>query len=142
MSRYAVDACFLIKSFVAEQYSDEVRAFVGQGYSHEFVIPDLFFPEVTNVLWKKVRRQELDAEQATYVLSQLLLLELEVLPTRPLMEFALELSLRFGCSVYDATYFAAAAQASCQLITADRRFFNALADSELAMHILWIGDMS
>jgi predicted nucleic acid-binding protein len=139
VSRYAVDACFLIKCFITEEYTDEVTMFAE--HDHELIVPDLFFPEVTNVLRKKVRRSELDADEARFALAQLLLLDLEVLSTSPLMEFALELSLRFNCSVYDATYFAVAAQASCPLITADKRFYNALRDSELGMHILWIEDV-
>ena len=61
MSLYVVDASVVIKWFVPEIHSDAARRLMSG--PHEYFSPDLLFPEVGNVIWKKVRRGELTADQ-------------------------------------------------------------------------------
>jgi predicted nucleic acid-binding protein len=136
MNRFTVDASFFIKCFVQEIHSDTVLAFLSQG--HELIVPDLFFTEITNVLWKKVQRHQMETDDVQYALELLLQMDFIVLPTKPLVDLALEISLHHGCSAYDATYLAAAIESSSFLVTADRRFYNMLKNSAYAPHLLWV----
>jgi predicted nucleic acid-binding protein len=44
-------------------------------------------------------------------------------------------------SVYDCTYLAMAIQEDCRLVTADRRFYDALKNGPFASRLLWVGDL-
>ncbi|MEH2024315.1 type II toxin-antitoxin system VapC family toxin [Nostoc sp.] len=55
MRRYVLDASVAIKWFVLEVHSDKARRLLTSNYT--FLVPDFFFAEVANVLWKRVRRQ-------------------------------------------------------------------------------------
>jgi predicted nucleic acid-binding protein len=46
----------MLKWFLPEVHSDAARALLDP--AHEFVVPDLLFPEVANAIWKKARRSE------------------------------------------------------------------------------------
>jgi hypothetical protein len=61
VSLFVVDAGVVIKWFVPEIHSDATRRLLSE--PHEYFSPDLLSPEVGNVIWKKVRRGELTAEQ-------------------------------------------------------------------------------
>ncbi|MFQ5904436.1 MAG: type II toxin-antitoxin system VapC family toxin, partial [Candidatus Binatia bacterium] len=56
--RYVVDASVVIKLFVDEDLSEAARKLL-EGMASpepdEFFVPDLLFPECSNVLWKYVR---------------------------------------------------------------------------------------
>lgn len=137
MSRFIVDACVAVKWMVAEEHSVAALRFAQS--DAELLVPDLFFPEVGNVLWKKVVRGQLDAEDARLALAALLALEsIESHAMRPLAQSAIELSLQLGCSVYDGVYLALAVREDCPLVTADRKFFNTLQNTPLAGRLLWI----
>jgi predicted nucleic acid-binding protein len=139
MNRFAVDASFFLKCLVQEEHSDTAITFLSQG--HELIVPDLFFTEITNVLWKKVQRHQMEADDVQYALELLLQLDFVVLPSKPLVALALEISLHHGCSAYDATYLSAAIESSCPLVTADGRFYNKLKNTAYAFHLLWVEDV-
>ena len=57
-----VDASVIVKWFVPEVHSAAARKWLDA--SHDYIAPDLMFPEVGNTLWKKVREGELAPEDA------------------------------------------------------------------------------
>ena len=58
-----VDANVVIKWHVAEVHSDAALRWLGDDVP-ALHVPDLVFPEVGNILWKKVRRGDLTGEEA------------------------------------------------------------------------------
>jgi len=84
----------------------------------DLLAPDLIFPELGNVLWKKVARRELSPAEGREVLSALDRVPLVVAPSRPLAAAALEIALAHGRTVYDAIYVALAVASDCALVTA------------------------
>ncbi|RKZ77841.1 MAG: PIN domain nuclease [Candidatus Parabeggiatoa sp. nov. 1] len=136
MNCYVTDASFLIKCIVPEEHSSTVIAFALKGY--ELIVPDLFYPETANILWKKARCGEMQKDEVWQALNQLQLLELTVISNKSLMDLATDIALSQGCSVYDGTYLAAAIKQDCPLVTADRRFYNNLKNGQYASHFLWI----
>ncbi len=71
-------------------------------------------------------------------LRDLLAVAFEVHPSQPLVADALAVSLLCGCSVYDGVYLVLAERQDCRLITADRRFVNAMQASGRSERIVWI----
>ena len=136
MSLYVVDANVAVKWFVPEHLSDEATRLLDD--RHELACPDLLWPELGNVLWKKARAGQLTAQEAARIVQALDEFPLTVFPSRLVLEGALEIALGTGRSVYDSVYVALAVALECPLVTADERLVNSLAGSALAAHVVWI----
>lgn len=128
--RAVVDASVAVKLFVPENHSAEAHALFAQFASEqdaELIVPDLFFIECANVIWKWVRRLAYPADDARAHLHDLGNLGLTAIPTEILAEDALEIAIRHSVTAYDACYVAAAAQLGVPFVTADRKLVAALA---------------
>ncbi|MBN4004621.1 type II toxin-antitoxin system VapC family toxin [Nostoc sp. LPT] len=136
MSQYVLDASIAIKWFIPEVYSDAARRLVTN--NHTFLVPDFFFPEVGNVLWKRVRSGEDTAENARQTLTDLNAVPVEVYLSQPLMPLALDIAIQSDRAVYDSLYLAFAITQQCQMVTADEKFYNALKTSSYASNLLWV----
>nr|MBC8360243.1 type II toxin-antitoxin system VapC family toxin [Candidatus Desulfatibia profunda] len=139
MKRLVLDASVAAKWYLEEQYSD--AAFQLASREPEWVIPDLFFAEMGNVFWKKVRGGEMDEADAKEALTDLLSFGFKQRETRALTPYALELAVEFQCSVYDGLYLAVAIDENCPLITADQKFYRIFSKTALGEHLLWIEDL-
>lgn len=138
MRRLALDASVAIKWVVQEVYTEAAVRLAESGYS--WVIPDLFHAEIGNVLWKKVRRDEITERDALKALDLLLSLEMTVRETRALLPYALRIALQFHCTVYDAVYLSVAVGENCPLVTADQRLYHTFSQTPLGRHLLWVED--
>ena len=139
MTSLVVDASVAAKWFLPEVHSEEALRLLETPY--RLLVPDLLYLEVGNTLWKRVVNSEIAAEQAVDIAGVLESLPLASFPDRPLMAAALDIACRTGRTVYDSVYLALATQQNCRLVTADRRFFNALSKTPLKTSILWVGDI-
>lgn len=137
MSQYVVDANVVAKWFVPEQLSEEALRLLDG--THDLASPDLLWPEIGNVLWKKSRAGQLTALEAVRIVQALDKCPLTVFPTRLVLEGALEIALDTGRSVYDSVYLALAVALQCRLVTADERLVNSLAGSPLSSQVMWVG---
>lgn len=127
-----LDASAGIKMFLREQESQEVRQFIAEALQDEKIsvfVPDLFFAECANVLWKGVRRGEYTANTARRNLSDLRQMDLPSTPSVDLMERALQLACQCGISAYDGCYAALAELRDIPLLTADQRLVGLLANT-------------
>ena len=97
MSLYVVDASVVIKWFVPEIHSDAARRLLSA--PHEYFSPDLLFPEVGNVIWKKVRRGELTVDQGERLTADISTVAVETVPTRGLLVDAHTLAVDDGLTV-------------------------------------------
>jgi predicted nucleic acid-binding protein len=115
--------------FTSEAFSTEASALLDRNRRSEinFLVPDLFWPEVGNVLCKAVRRQACNLDEARIALTTLQEQSLLTVSAAGLMKSALDIAARYGCSVYDCVYVALAVTSHCQLVTADEKLANALA---------------
>ena len=137
MSLYVVDANVVAKWFVPEPLSEEAVRLLDE--KHELASPDLLWPEIGNVLWRKARAGQLSGQEAARIVRALDQFPLRVFPSRLVLEGALEIALGTGRSVHDCVYVALAVALECRLVTADERLVNALAAGSLASHVMWVG---
>ena len=139
MTTLVVDASVAAKWFLPEVHSDDALRLLDT--PSRLLVPDLLYPEVGNTLWKRAGKKELSMEQAVEIIGALEALPLTQFPTRPLMAAAIDIACRTGRTVYDSVYLALAAHHDCRLVTADRRFINALRKTPLETSLLWVGDI-
>jgi predicted nucleic acid-binding protein len=114
------------EELLASSRRDEVR----------FLVPDLFWVELANALWKAVRRAEMSSDNAASAMSFMRDLGIATLPSLDLVPQALDLAITHSRTVYDSLYVALAIQSDSELITADERLANALA---ARFPVKWLG---
>ena len=134
-----VDASVGIKLFLAEEGSDAADALFAQLAQlppARFYVPDLFYSECANILWKYVRRFGYPAGNARQDVADLLALRLQTVSTADVLAPALALALQYDITAYDACYAALAQQLDLPLVTADSPLRRKLAGSGIAIHIL------
>lgn len=131
MSAYVVDASIGIKLFLDEEYAEDVERLFDAGAT--LLVPDLFFIECTNILWKRVARGLYPQADAAANIAELTHLRLPTTPTTALMNRAFELACQYRATAYDACYLALAEQHGVPLLTADAPLRAALAGSPIAV---------
>lgn len=100
------------------------------------LVPEIFWAEIGNILWKAVRRSRCTSDLALAGLRSLRNLDLPTFPNSPLLEKSLEIAIRYDRSVYDSLYVALAIESRATLLTADERLANTLA---AYLPVKWLG---
>jgi len=101
-----------------------------------FVVPDVFWAEVANVLWKGVRRRRWLPSDAERAASDMRRRNFYTVSSLDLLDDALRIALANDRSVYDCLYVALAIQFKTDMITADERLANSLA---ARLPVKWLG---
>lgn len=140
MSTYTVDACVAAKWFFPEVHTDAaVKLLKNQ---HDLIAPELIHAEVANIVWKKQRTKEIDAEVARDAIKTFSQFVIEKVRHRNIIHAALDLAMAYDRTVYDSLYLATAIYTDSTLVTADKKFYNAINRSDYAEKIMWIEDLS
>ncbi len=129
MNAFVIDASVVIKWVVEEEGTAEALALRRQA---RLIAPDLLVAECANILWKKVRRSELSAEEARLAARLLQAAEIELRPSRSLLEEATHLAIDLDHPAYDCLYLALAMSEDCRFVTADARLVRKLEQSSEA----------
>jgi predicted nucleic acid-binding protein len=141
LSLLVLDASVAAKWFLpraAEPLAEEALVLL-RGYAEgeiQLTVPDLFWAEFGNILWKAVRMGRLPQKSATEALTSILQYSLPTVSGRDLVDDALAIALSTGRTVYDAMYLALAVQNDAVFVTADERLVNALATH---WPVKWLG---
>ena len=90
-------------------------------HADRVAVPDLYFAEIANALWKYVRNGDLPLEDAQTMLSIATSLPDDVLPARELATEALATATAFDHPVYDALYAVTARREGAAVCTLDQR---------------------
>lgn len=136
-----VDASVGIKLLLVEPLADRADtlfASLTESPPARLYVPDLFFIECANVLWKYVHRFGHSPENARQDIADLVRLPLQIVSTSELAEAALTLALEHQITTYDAAYVALAQKASVPLVTADEALVRRLKPNNLEVH--WLGE--
>lgn len=141
MTAYVLDASVAAKWFlppVRETLTSEALQVL-----HEYgagrvrlTVPDLFWPEFGNVLWKAVRQKRILPRSAEESIIELEKAEIGTAPSKPLLKDAFAIAAAFDQTVYDGIYVALAVASDTPLITADERLANALGAQ---FPVRWLG---
>jgi predicted nucleic acid-binding protein len=118
------EALALLKGYVA----GEVR----------FIVPDLFWAEFANILWKAERQGRIGAASAEGALRAVRERNFPTVSSHALLEEAFAIATAFDRAVCDVLYVALAVNSKSQLVTADERLANALAAH---LPVKWLGSL-
>lgn len=132
MSLLVVDASVAAKWIlppVRETLTEEAVQLLGRYEQGQlrFIVPDFFWAELANVLWKAVRQGRLSKAGAAVGLAEMKDRNLPTVPSVSLLDEAFRIATAYDRSVYDSLYVALALISKGQLITADAKLANALA---------------
>jgi predicted nucleic acid-binding protein len=117
------DASILFKLIVVEPDSAAASTLVR---TLRAFVPEFVFLEVGNALWSRVRRGELAIEESTQLIDRLRGMDFQVQPVAPFVARALTVAAEINHPIYDCLYLALAESLDLPLVTADRRFLDAL----------------
>lgn len=104
----------------------------------DFLVPDFFWVELGNVLWKAARTGRCEPKDAEEALRSMRSRNFATVSSDGLLESALSIAITFDRTMYDSVYVALAVQANCELVTADEKLANALAAK---LPVKWLGAM-
>lgn len=133
------DASVAIKWYVTEIYTAEAEKLLDGSY--EIHAPELILPEFGSIIWKKLRRGDLTAKEATQIIDGFGKQTITFHSHQSLLKSAFAGAQLSGQTVYDWSYLALAVSLSCEFVTADERFYKALEKTALKKHLVWIGDV-
>jgi predicted nucleic acid-binding protein len=137
-----IDASVLIKCYVPEVLSDKASHLLDAVKEGDlsFLAPDLIFPEVGNILWKKHRLKELTGLEVNEITDAIILLPVRVESSKAVFPLATGIAMTYGITVYDAVYLALARVRETQMITADKKLFTRMTETEMEEYVSWLGN--
>lgn len=141
MSLVVLDASVAAKWFLpsnGETLTDEALHLLRRYVRGEvrFVVPDLFWAETGNILWKAMRQGRCTKSTAEEALGVLKQRKVPTVSSVVLIEQAFAIATSFDRTVYDSLYVALAVESRCNFVTADQRLANALAPH---WPVKWLG---
>jgi len=140
--KFVVDARVMIKWYLPEIYEHEATM-VLKG-KHDLHTPELALSEFCNVIWMKVRRGEITNIEGEKIVSAFSLSsenKITIHSHRKIIKAAYTGADSSGKTFYDWTYLALAVSLSCEMITADSKFYKALEHTPVKDHLRWIEDI-
>jgi predicted nucleic acid-binding protein len=135
---HVLDASVVMKWFIPEIYWEQAVRL--QEYPESSLhAPDFLQLECTSILSKKVRRKELQLDEANQIQELLLQMPVHMHPWQDLLLEAGLVAHQTYRSVYDCLYLVLAKQLNGKMVTADKKLYLALKESnQWSKHILWI----
>jgi predicted nucleic acid-binding protein len=121
--RFVVDASIAVKWVVEENGTPQALELRRRA---NLIAPELLVAECANILWKKVVREELSKREALLAARLLQSAEIELLPTRSLLERTARIAFDLKHPAYDCLYLALAEANDCRFVTADERFLGVI----------------
>ncbi|MBV8443947.1 MAG: type II toxin-antitoxin system VapC family toxin [Hyphomicrobiales bacterium] len=106
------------------------------------VAPDFLIVEAGNVLWRKVRRGELVAEQAITGVRELPTYFELLGRSAPFVPRAVAIAAQINHPVYDRLYLACAEQFEAPLVTADAQFASIARTSFSGVQVIPLSDLN
>ncbi|MCP9492903.1 MAG: type II toxin-antitoxin system VapC family toxin [Pyrinomonadaceae bacterium MAG19_C2-C3] len=139
MTIVVADASVAVKWYAPEVHTLEAEKLLNNTY--EIHAPELMLPEFGNIIWKKRRKGDLTAHEATRIIKAFGNQSIRFHSHTSLLQSAFAGASLSNQTVYDWTYMALAVSLSCQFVTADNRFYKALENTKLKKHLLWVADI-
>jgi predicted nucleic acid-binding protein len=139
--RYVLDASVAFKWFVKardETLIEEAARLLELYLTTEvqFYVPDLFFAEFANILWKAERLGRCDRKTADAALAEIVNRNLPTFPTSVLLKPAAGIARAYSRTIYDSLYLALASELDAPFLTADVKLVNSFRGQ---LPVLWLG---
>jgi predicted nucleic acid-binding protein len=143
VSVFVLDASVAAKWFLpaeGETLTDEALELLYRYTTGQIrlIVPDLFWAEFANILWKAVRQGRWTKDTADTAIAAMKDRNLPTVPSLALLEAAFAIANTFQRTVYDSLYVALAVISKAQLLTADERLAHALAAT---LPVKWLGSL-
>lgn len=135
---FIVDASVVIKWYIPEILSTHAESILS--LEQDLIAPDFLLIEVSNVLWKKVRRDEIKQKDAHYILDHLRSGFLDFIPIDYLVKRAFDIGVALSHPVYDCLYLSLAEKEKGKVITADEKFVSCCRGTEWESCLSFIGN--
>lgn len=141
-NNYVLDASVIIKWFIPEIYGEQATLI--QNYPDSSLhAPDFAQLECTSILSKKVRRKELQLNEANQIQELLLQMPVQMYPWQDLLLEAGQVAHETYRSVYDCLYLVLAKKLKGKMVTADKKLYLTLEDfDDWRNCMLWIEDIN
>jgi predicted nucleic acid-binding protein len=110
-----IDASVAVKWVIEEEGTKEALALRGRALA----APDLLIAECANILWKKVRRNELSEGEAAFAAGLLARADIELVAMRPYLEPAVRPALALDHPADGCIYIALAEAEGLRFVTAE-----------------------
>ena len=123
-----LDTSVSTKQFIHDNFTPKVNQLLDHLSFPEtkIFVPDLFYIESTNVLWKYVKAGLYSINEVSRDLANLKQLPLQIVSTTELMESAFLIAANYQISAYDASYIALSEKVNAPLLTLDIKLVNRL----------------
>lgn len=127
MRYLVVDASVVTKWYLREPGTEDALRLLrlAQTLDYRLTAPDLLLYEVTSVIWKRLRRAELDPTECESILTSLHQAPICFVQPQLLLAQAFSIAAEVGITPYDATYVALAQGLPATAVTADNRLVRA-----------------
>jgi predicted nucleic acid-binding protein len=139
LTSYVLDASVAAKWFlrVGEPLAAEALQLLKSYKTGEtdFLVPDLFFAEFANILWKAQLRGRCDAPLVDSAVREMISMALPAFSSFSLIEAAIQIARAYQRTVYDCIYVALAVETRSEMVTADERLANSLP----GLPVIWLG---
>jgi predicted nucleic acid-binding protein len=139
LTSYVLDPSVAVKWFlrVGEPLAAEALQLLKSYKAGEadFLVPDLFFAEFANILWKAQLRGRCDATLADSAIREVIGIGFPAFSSFSLIEAAIQIARAYQRTVYDCIYVALAVETRSEVVTADERLANSLP----GLPVVWLG---
>jgi predicted nucleic acid-binding protein len=106
----------------------------------ELLAPDIIWAEFGNTLLKKVRIDEISVQEASDILKDFIRFPLQTFGSKFMLNAAWHMAHAARNNVYDHLYLAMAVNRDCELVTADRRFYDSMNKKPHSSRVIWVED--
>jgi predicted nucleic acid-binding protein len=134
-----VDASVVVKWYVPEIHSTEALRLLNGNF--ELHAPDLLPVELGSILWKKVRLKEIDFAEGNRIIKDFQTAPIDIHSSFQFLHNIFKISTQTDRSFYDCLYLTLAIELGCQMVTADRRFYDAMVLANYSTALLWAEDL-
>jgi len=121
-----------------EPFADKAKSLLARYVNREIqiVVPDIFWAELANLLWKAARTARCTSAEALASLEAIRAQQFSTVASIHLAESALRIACQSDRTAYGALYVALAEELNGSFITADEKLANALA---ARYPVKWLG---
>lgn len=136
MNVLIVDASVAAKWFVEEESSEAALSVLNKG--NQLHAPDFLWLEMDSIICKWIRRKAISVEEGSEIRETLGQFPIQLHAFTPCLDTAFTIANQTGQSIYDCLYIALAALLKGRMVTADRKLYDALKNSQFKKHISWV----